>query len=218
MCTGMWPFFRTFRVCNKLINYTSSNVRLFKILNEHLIAIFYSLKSMRHASGRWDSWQNFETNKRKLLRLECMWASLLGTESGDIDVPTFTFSLNRKASVSRMLSITTLYTLIDQGNTIIDTYYLNFFRQWSREGFTLGGSHALLHEWGKSQRLYVGYNSNYTLVSDEQYLYDLNAIISAVGGGLGLFVGVSAFGLFELFLNYISKLFKLYKTMSKNKI
>ena len=100
----------------------------------------------------------------------------------------------------------------------MDTYYLNFFRQWSREGFTLGGSHALLHEWGNSQRLYVGYNSNYTLVSDEHYLYDLNAIISAVGGGLGLFVGVSAFGLFKLFLDYISKLFKLYKTMSKNKI
>ena len=145
---------------------------------------------------------------------------MLGTESGDIDVPTFTFSFNRKASVSKMPSITTLYTLtqinyLDQGNTIIDTYYLNFFRQWNREGFTLGGSHALLHEWGKSQRLYVGYNSNYTLVSDEQYLYDLNAIISAVGGGLGLFVGVSAFGLFELFLNYISKLFKLYKMMSK---
>ena len=75
-----------------------------------------------------------------------------------------------------------------------------------------------MHEWGASQRLYVGYNSNYTLVSDEQYLYDLNAIISAVGGGLGLFVGVSAFGLFELLLNFVSKLFKLHQTISKNKI
>ena len=93
-----------------------------------------------------------------------------------------------------------------------------YLRKWRKEGLTLGGSHALMHEWGESQRLYVGYNSNYTLVSDEQYLYDLNAIISAVGGGLGLFVGVSAFGLFELFLDCISKLFKLYKWMSKNKI
>ena len=130
MCTGIWPFFRTFRVGNKLVKCICWKFILFKILNEHLIAIFYSLKSMRHASGRWDSWQNFETNKRKLLRLECMWASLLGTESGDIDVPTFTFSLNRKASVSRIPCITTLYTLtlnyLDQGNTIIDTYYLNF--------------------------------------------------------------------------------------------
>ena len=82
----------------------------------------------------------------------------------------------------------------------------------------MGGSHALMHEWGASQRLYVGYNSNYTLVSDEQYLYDLNAIISAVGGGLGLFVGVSAFSLFEFLLNFVRKLFKLYEKMSKNKM
>ena len=82
-----------------------------------------------------------------------------------------------------------------------------YLRKWRKEGLTLGGSHALMHEWGERQRLYVGYNSNYTLVSDEQYLYDLTAIISAVGGGLGLFVGVSAFGLFELLLNFASKYF-----------
>ncbi len=44
--------------------------------------------------------------------------------------------------------------------------------------------------WG----FYVTFPGTVKTVSEEFFVYDLNAIVSAVGGGLGMFLGVSAFG------------------------
>jgi hypothetical protein len=41
----------------------------------------------------------------------------------------------------------------------------------------------------------ISYSSDLEVISNEFYLYDANAIISSVGGGLGMFLGVSCFGI-----------------------
>jgi hypothetical protein len=41
---------------------------------------------------------------------------------------------------------------------------------------------------------YISYSGDLEIISQEFFLYDANAIISAVGGGLGMFLGVSCLG------------------------
>ena len=50
---------------------------------------------------------------------------------------------------------------------------------------------------------YVSYASDLEVISEEFYLYDVNAIISSVGGGLGMFLGVSCLGLISQILQII---------------
>ena len=55
--------------------------------------------------------------------------------------------------------------------------------------------------------LYISFSTDLEVISEEFFLYDANAIISAVGGGLGMFLGVSCFGILsDLFKSLLNKL------------
>ena len=43
--------------------------------------------------------------------------------------------------------------------------------------------------------LFLAFSQEYETVSEEYQIYDFNGIVSAVGGGLGLFLGFSCFSL-----------------------
>ena len=48
----------------------------------------------------------------------------------------------------------------------------------------------------------MAFSTDLEIVSEEFYIYDLNAIISAVGGGLGMFLGGSCYGIFSQTAHY----------------
>ena len=53
---------------------------------------------------------------------------------------------------------------------------------------------------------YVSFVSDLIVSSEEYYIYNLNTLVASIGGGLGMFLGVSIFGT-------ISKLLKPLKTI-----
>ena len=44
--------------------------------------------------------------------------------------------------------------------------------------------------------------SDMKLIYKEYYMYDLNAIISSIGGGIGIFLGYSFYGVANSIINY----------------
>ena len=54
--------------------------------------------------------------------------------------------------------------------------------------------------------VYLAFSTDLEVISEEFYLYDFNAIISAVGGGLGMFLGVSCFGILSKIFQYLLNL------------
>ena len=57
----------------------------------------------------------------------------------------------------------------------------------------------------------IYYENTDTIVSEEMLLYDLNSIVSAVGGSLGLFLGFSCFQVALWMLGCVSKMCKKYQ-------
>lgn len=53
--------------------------------------------------------------------------------------------------------------------------------------------------------VYVSYWTAFEDIQEEYLLYDFGAIVAAVGGALGLFLGISFFGIGSQFLDYVSK-------------
>ena len=45
-----------------------------------------------------------------------------------------------------------------------------------------------------SRMIYISYGTDLVISSEEYYIYNLNTLIASIGGGLGMFLGVSIFG------------------------
>ena len=52
---------------------------------------------------------------------------------------------------------------------------------------------------------YVAFSSDLEITYDEFFLYDANAIVASVGGGLGMFLGVSCLGVILEILKLLLK-------------
>jgi len=54
--------------------------------------------------------------------------------------------------------------------------------------------------------VYISYRTDVVIGSEEYYIHNLNTLIASIGGGLGMFLGVSIFGTFsKLMKPYIKK-------------
>ena len=49
----------------------------------------------------------------------------------------------------------------------------------------------------------ISYKSSFVQLKEQQLVYDLNAIVAAVGGGFGLFLGASVYGLVSDLVDYL---------------
>jgi hypothetical protein len=50
--------------------------------------------------------------------------------------------------------------------------------------------------------LYISYCTDLVIASEEYYIYSLNTLIASIGGGLGMFLGVSIFGTLSRLLRH----------------